>query len=127
MPSSWTKKIHMHLAGSVVDTGDAGFDREWWVVSDNAGAARHLLDEETRDAFRELGCWCRVTYTDGAIEVHRGIFGPQRVHHIVRKRRSTAARTGPSVICSRASLRSSRFRNASCMSRHSTPSRSDHA
>jgi len=68
-PSSWTQRVFSRLAGSAVATDDPGFDRRWRVVSSDPRAARQLLDEETREALREVGCWCRATYADGTIEV----------------------------------------------------------
>lgn len=65
-PKSWTQRV---FGGGSIKTGDVGFDRLWRVVASDEGAAHQLLDEELREALRDVGCWCRATYADGEIEV----------------------------------------------------------
>jgi len=68
-PASWTQRLRSRLGGGSFETGDHGFDRRWRVIASDVGAARQVFDEEGREALRDVGCWCRATYTDGEIEV----------------------------------------------------------
>jgi len=68
-PASWTQRLRSRFGGGAFATGDAGFDRRWQATASDVRAAHQLLDEECREALRDVGCWCRATYADGKIEV----------------------------------------------------------
>lgn len=68
-PTSWMQRLGARFGAASFATGDVGFDRQWHVTASDAGAAHQLLDDDGREALRDVGCWCRATYAEGAIEV----------------------------------------------------------
>lgn len=68
-PASWSQRMLSRFAKSAFSTGDASFDRAWRVTTTDAGATSQLLDAEGRETLRDIECWCRASYVDGAIEV----------------------------------------------------------
>ena len=68
-PASWSQRLFSRLGTGAFTTGDGGFDRAWRVTTTDANAAGQLLDAECRERLRDVGCWCRLTYKDGSIEV----------------------------------------------------------
>jgi hypothetical protein len=68
-PASWSQRLFSRLGKGAFTTGDGSFDRAWRVTTTDANATGQLLDAECRELLRDVGCWCRLTYTDGEIEV----------------------------------------------------------
>ena len=68
-PTSWSQRMVSRFAKGAFSTGDASFDRAWKVTTTDASATSQLLGEEGRETLRDIGCWVRASYVDGAIEV----------------------------------------------------------
>jgi hypothetical protein len=68
-PSTWSQRLFARAGKGALATGDASFDRAFRVTTTDASATQQLLDDEGRELLRDVGCWCRVSYTNGAIEV----------------------------------------------------------
>jgi hypothetical protein len=64
-PSAWLDRLRR--AG--VGTGDAAFDRRWTTRAPDAATAARIVDEDVREALRDVSGWCRATYDGGRIEV----------------------------------------------------------
>jgi hypothetical protein len=66
---SWTDRLRARFASKPATTGDDHFDAWFTVRAADAETMRALVDDHFRAALLELRGWCRVTYTEGRIEL----------------------------------------------------------
>lgn len=99
-PASWSQRLFSRVSKGTFSSGDASFDRAFRITTTDASATHQLLDEEGRELLRDVGCWCRATYTNGEIEVrldHEQLAGVhvlgaiEMVLHLAHARITTAA------------------------------------